>query len=179
MPLSLTIKNLDKITQEINAFPQDIEKIVNNEFRAFGAGTSNDAKALAPVNEGFLRESINFSVDNLHVAVGAYIEYAAFVEFGTKSFAESYVASLPEDWQQFASQFKGEGEGTFADLVRAIMKWVQLKGIASGKDINNAAYLIAKKIITKGIKEQPYLFPAFEKNKIELINNLKSQLGVK
>lgn len=177
--MKLTIGNLDKVLAEIKSYPQDIDKIINNEFKAFALGTSNDAKRNAPVNEGALRESINFSVSNLSVAVGAYIEYAAYLEFGTKSFAGAYVASLPDDWQAFAAEFKGTGEGTFADLLKSIMKWVQLKGIATGKDINQAAYLIARKIVREGIHAQPFLYPAFEKNKLELIANLKAQLNVK
>lgn len=180
MPISLTIPNLDKLTAEIKAYPEDIEKIINNEFKAFAISTANDAKVFAPVNEGALRESINFFTDNLTVSVGAYIEYAAYLEFGTKSFAEAYVSSLPEEWQVYAAEFKGgAGEGTFDDLLRAIMKWVQLKGIATGKDIDQAAYLISLKIIRQGIQAQPFLYPAYEKNRIELIENLKAQLNVK
>lgn len=179
MPLSLTIGNLDKVLAEIKAYPKDIENVINNEFKAFAVETSNDAKRLAPVNEGALRESINFDTGNLFLHVGAYIEYAAYLEFGTKSFAAAYVASLPEDWQAFAAEHKGGEGGTFAELIQAIMKWVQLKGIATGKDIEQASYLIARKIVRDGIRAQPFLYPAFEKNKIELIENLKRQLNVK
>jgi hypothetical protein len=179
MPLSLTIGNLDAVLAEIKSYPKDIEQIINNEFTAFGVGMANDAKINAPVNEGALRESINFTAYNLKIAVGAYIEYAAFVEFGTKSFAAAYVASLPEDWQAFAAEHQGTGEGTFAELLTAIMKWVELKGLATGKDIKQASYLIARKIVRDGIKAQPYLYPAFEKNKLELIENLKAQLHIK
>jgi HK97 gp10 family phage protein len=179
MPLSLTIGNLDKVLAEIKSYPKDTEKIINNEFTVFAVETSNRAKELAPVNEGALRESINFDVGNLFLHVGAYIEYAAYLEFGTKAFAAAYVASLPEDWQAFAAEHKGTGEGTFAELVQAIMKWVQLKGIATGKDINQASYLIARKIVRDGIRAQPFLHPAFEENKLKLIENLKRQLNVK
>lgn len=205
MSLNLTIKNLDKTLAEIKSYPQDIERIINNEFKAFAINMSTDAKINAPVNEGALRESINFNLGSLSLAVGAYIEYAAYLEFGTKSFAEAYVSSLPEDWQELALQSKGSGGGTFADLLLAIMKWVELKGITMeptmyeqedeylyGKLKNSTpkqksaeeeqqqlAYLIARKIVRFGIKPQPFLYPAFEKNKIELIENLKVQLNVK
>jgi len=55
-----------------------------------------------------------------------------------------------------------------------ITKWVHLKGIPE-----KVAYPIALKIIRNGVKAQPYLFPAFEKNKIELIRALKQQLNAK
>ena|SRR6185312_7415741 len=205
MPLSLTIGNLDALLAEIKSYPKDIEQIINNEFIAFGEGVANDAKINAPVNEGALRESINYTPNNLRIAVGAYIEYAAFVEFGTKSFAAAYVASLPPDWQAFAAEHRNTGEGTFAELLIAIMKWVELKGITMepsmyeqedeylyGKLKNSTpkqrsaeeqqqqlAYLIARKIVRDGIRAQPYIYPAFEKNKLELIENLKAQLHIK
>jgi hypothetical protein len=59
------------------------------------------------------------------------------------------------------------------------MKWVELKGIAAGKEVENVAYLIARKILIHGIPAQPFLFPAYEKNVIELIDNLKAQLNAK
>jgi hypothetical protein len=207
MPLSITIGNLDKVLAEIKAYPQDIKKIINNEFVAFGDNTANDMKRLAPKNEGALVKSINTNIDldQMVLHVGAYIEYAAYLEFGTKSFAEAYVASLPEDWQAFAAEHQGGGEGTFAELLQAIMKWVELKGITAepsmteqgdeylyGKLKNSTpkqksaeeqqqqlAYLIARKIVRDGIKAQPYFYPAFEKNKLELIENLKAALHVK
>lgn len=176
MELSLTIdiRNLDKVLAEVKAYPQDIEKIINNEFQAFGQGTVNDAKRFAPVNEGALRESINFSATKLEVKVGAYIDYAAYQEFGTKSFAAAHVATLPGDWQAFAAQYKGATGGTFQELVMKITKWVRLKGIEA-----KAAYPIAISIVRNGIHARPYLFPAFEKNKLELIRNLKAQLNAK
>lgn len=185
MPLSLTIGNLDKVLAEVKSYPKDIERIINNEFTAFGEGTANDAKRNitenGTTNEGGLVGSVNYlpDVENMRVSVGAYIEYAAYLEFGTKAFAEAYVATLPEDWQAFAAEHKGGGEGTFAELIQAIMKWVESKGIATGKDIKQASYLIARKIVREGIHAQPYLYPAFEKNKIELIEHLKAQLNAK
>lgn len=195
MPLSITIGNLDKVLAEIKAYPQDIKKIINNEFVAFGDNTANDMKRLAPKNESKLVNSINTKIDldQMILHVGAYIEYAAYLEFGTKSFAAAYVASLPEDWQAFAAEHKGGDGGTFDDLLIAIIKWVMSKGIAEtptksgnasqSKDAlheqYNAAYLIALKIVRNGIKAQPYFYPAFEKNKLELIENLKAALHVK
>jgi HK97 gp10 family phage protein len=195
MPLSLTIGNLDKVLAEIKSYPKDIEQIINNEFRAFGEGTRDDAISNAPVNEGRLRESINYlpDVDNMQVSVGAYIDYAAYLEFGTKSFAEAYVASLPEDWQAFAAEHQGTGGGgTFDDLLIAIINWVIHKGIGEtltksgntsvSKDAlhnqYNVAYLIALKIVRNGIKAQPFLYPAFEKNKLELIEKLKAKINI-
>ncbi len=177
--LTFDIKNLDKTLSEIKAYPQDVERIINNEFKAFGLSTVNDAKRLAPVDEGRLRESIGSVIGSLSISVTVNVDYAAYLEFGTKSFAAAYVATLPPDWQAFAEQYKGNAGGSFQEFVMRLQRWVRLKGIASGKDIDQAAYAIALSILRKGIKPHPYLFPAFEKNKIELIKQLKQQLNAK
>lgn len=172
--MELKLKNIDKVFENIKSYPEDLKNVINNEFKAFGIGTVNDAKRLAPVNEGVLRNSIASNADDLKVTISVNIPYAAYLEFGTKSFAQSYVSTLPPDWQTFAADYKGSGGGSFKEFVMKITEWVRLKGI----DIK-AAYPIALKILRTGIKPHPYLFPAFEKNKIELIKNLKAQLNAK
>ncbi len=174
MSLTLNIRNLPELQKEIAAYPKDIERIINNEFKAFGQDTVTMAQRLAPKNEGALVASIKYFPENLKVTISANIEYAPFIEFGTKSFAASYVSTLPPDWQAFAAQFKGSGGGSFQELVMKITRWVRLKGIEA-----KAAYPIALSIVRNGIKAQPYLFPAFEKNKLDLIRNLKAQLHAK
>ena len=194
--LTLDIKGMDKVLAEIKAYPQDVEKIINNEFKAFGFETWNEAKRLSPVDEGHLRAHLSTEATNLKVNISANVDYAAYLEFGTKSFAAKYVATLPTDWQAFAAQFKGNGggSGSFMSFFYTIFEWVQRKGFAATYSIKThkrsnskatikrereAAYLIALKIVKKGIRPHPYLFPAFEKNKLELIKNLKAQLNAK
>lgn len=205
MGLTLGIKNLDKLAAELKAYPQDIEKIINNEFKDFGLATVSEAQQLSPIDEGRLRQSINSKPENLKVTIGANVDYAAYVEFGTKGFAAAYVGTLPPEWQQFASEFRGPGGGSFKDLVRKITEWVHRKGLGSGfggtvgitgtysvktrkrtgskktqdDQDKQVAYLIAKKILVKGIKAHPFLIPAFEHNKQKLLDNLKEKLPAK
>lgn len=205
MALSLEIKNLDKVIAEIKAYPQDVEKIINNEFKNFGAATVNEAQRLAPVDEGKLRQSISSEQTNLQVSIAANVDYAAYIEFGTKGFAEAYVSTLPAEWQEFAAQYRGPGGGSFKQLVERITEWVHRKGLGSGYQApigitgtyslktrkrtgskatqgvedKQVAYLIARKILVKGISAHPFLYPAFEHQKIALIENLKTQLPAK
>jgi HK97 gp10 family phage protein len=150
--LTLDIKNLDKVLAEIKAYPQDVDKIITNEFRAFGGNVRNDAVRFSPIDEGKLRGSISTETTNLQVSISVNVDYAAYLEFGTKSFAAAYVSSLPPEWQSFAAQYKGGGGGNFKEFVARLVK---------------------------GIKPHPYLYPAFEKNKQDLINHLKQQLNAK
>ena len=179
MSLNVTIGNMDKVLSDLKTYPGEITKVINNEFKVFGIQTAGEAKRLAPVNEGRLRQSINDVLTDLRISVAANVNYAPYLEFGTKGFAAAYIGSLPADWQEFASQYKGAGGGTFAEMLRAIKDWVRLKGIASGKDVDQAAYRIAKSILIKGIRPHPFLYPAYAHQKINLIKNLKSRLNAK
>lgn len=202
MALKLYIKGLDELKAAIKAAPDEVDKIINNGFQAFSDNTVSRAKEFCPVNEGTLRGSIEGEVTDKQVVVGSKLDYAAYLEFGTKSFAEQYVASLPADWQQFAAEYKGQGGGSFQQMLMYITMWVHQKGLGTGyqapigitgtysiktrkrtgsKSLQNlqdmqAAYLIARKILRVGIPAQPYLYPAFELTKIELVNYLKEQL---
>lgn len=151
---------------------------IEDEMHAFGQGTVNDAKRLAPVDEGSLRQSITYrkiiarSAIEIEMIVAS--DYAAYIEFGTKGFAAKYVATLPKEWKEFAAKFKGPGGGTFDEFVMRLTRWVRLKGLAKGKDIDQAAYNIARSIMRKGIRQHPFLYPAVEKNRIELLKRLKA-----
>lgn len=181
--LTLDIKNLDKVLAEIRAYPQDVEKIINREFVVFGQNVRNDAQRNLvnnkTIDEGGISQSIISLPENLKVTISVGSGHGAPIEFGTKSFAASYVASLPQDWQQLANECKGQPVGgTFKELVYKITKWISRKGNSYGLT-EKEAYVVARKIVRQGIKAQPYLFPAFEKNKLELIRNLKAQLNAK
>ena len=172
MPGGLTVelKGMDKALAKLDMkkISQDIEAELHN----FGALVKVDAITLVPVDEGHLKQSIFFEPKPMAVEIGARADYAAYVEFGTRKFAASYVASLPSDWQGFAAQYKGPGGGSFEQFVMDLVRWCRVHGIDE-----KAAYPIARKILINGTRPQPYLYPAFEKNKIELIKNLKKLLN--
>jgi hypothetical protein len=63
-------------------------------------------------------------------------------------------------------------------MVKALMEWVEKKGIASGKQTKSVAYIIALSILRKGLRPQPFLIPAFEqerpKLKLRILNIIKN-----
>ena len=154
-------KQLDQVTERV-------KQIVNDELQAFGLETVTTAKGLAPVDEGFLRNSITFETLENAVQIVVAANYAAYLEFGTRSFAAAYVSLLPATWQEYAATFQGGGGG-FQDYFRNIMEWVKRKGIDP-----KAAYPIAISILRKGIRPHPFLFPAIEENLIKLKQNLST-----
>lgn len=178
-----------------------VAQIVNDELNAFGIETVAMAKQLAPVDEGFLRNSITFEKKPLAVEIIVAANYAAYLEFGTRAFAADYVSSLPPDWQSFAAQFKGGGGGSFEEFVMRLTEWVHRKGLGAGglgkpigvtgtysvktgkrtgnkvtqaSEDKSAAYRIALSILRKGIRPHPFLYPSVELNKEKLISNLKA-----
>jgi HK97 gp10 family phage protein len=173
---------------------KDVIAKLEKEFDKFGLETVNDAKRLAPVDEGRLRNSINYDRKKLQVTINVNADYAPYIEFGTRKFATKYVSSLPQEWQVFAATFKGKAsKGSFEEFVLRLTKWVKRKSIGASYNIttrrrnrvgkqtadttaNADAYAIALYILRNGIKPQPFLVPAFEKNKIKLIANLKTIL---
>lgn len=158
------------VAGKMDKLKDNVLQIVEDELNAFGLETVAMAKTLAPVDEGFLRNSITFDKFPLSVEIVVAANYAAYLEFGTRAFAAAYVATLPAEWQTFAAQFKGGG-GSFEDFFMNIIEWVKRKGIEPA-----AAYPIAKKILRFGIKARPFLYPAIETNKKILIDNLKAVL---
>lgn len=190
---NIKFQNLDKALSNIDAISVKAVSDLKEELNAFGLSMVADAKRLAPVDEGHLRNSISYELKGLTVEVIVNVNYAAYVEFGTRRFAASYVSSLPSDWQSFASQFKGKGGGSVEELLVRITEWVKRKGIGgqqtpSGRTSKskssidqqeNAAYIIALRILQNGVRQHPFLYPAFEKNRIELVRNLKKIFNVK
>lgn len=190
----IELKGLDEVLKELDI--SGIRDEVKLELETFGRNVELRAKDLAPVDEGFLKSMIYHKVteegSKINIEVGCNADYAAYVEFGTRKFAASYVGTLPADWQAFASKYKGKGSGgSFNDFVMAIMAWVQRKGVGSlttksGNRSNSAAsldamqqsaYWIALNIIRNGIKPHPFLYPAVRDSEKLLVERLRKVLN--
>ena len=170
---TISIKGLDKIIGKFEDLSNNIQSDIQLALNSYILDVENDAKRLVSdksSDEGLLLRSINTEFGDGTVAIKATAKYAAYIEFGTRKWASQYVASLPEDWQQYASQFKGpmSGGGKFDDFLRSIMAWCKRKGIDEA-----AAYPIAKKIMINGIRPRPFLYPSIRKNLPQLIEDLK------
>lgn len=165
----LTITGLDKVLAKLDT--KRMEADIQLALDDFGLRVVQEAKGLVPKDEGFLARSINSEPGKLSVTISANTDYAAYIEFGTRKFAAAYVATLPPEWQQFASQFRGAQEGSFAEFIFRIMAWVKRKGIEE-----SAAYPIAIKILREGIKAQPFLYPSIQHQTPLLIKDLESIL---
>lgn len=169
MSITLKIKGLDAAIKNANKIASTARKETQAALDEFAFRVEGDAKVLAPANEGGLRMAIGTKRGNLQASVVVAKDYAAFMEFGTRKYAAQYVASLPAEWKDFAAQFKGEGGGSFADMVKNLMLWCKQKGIEE-----KAAYPIALKILREGVRPQPFLYPAVNANLDQLKKDLNN-----
>ena len=193
MAVSIKFEGLEAALKKLGGTQQKIEIGINYELNAWATETVTLAKQNCPVDEGYLRNSISFNRSTLkdlraEITVGA--SYGAYIEFGTRGYAAKYVNSLPKEWKDLAAKFKGGSgkKGSFYEFLLEIVLWVKRKGVAGtysiktqkrtggkNKDAQDlaAAYPIAMAIIKKGIKPQPYLFPAVNATKDKLIERIK------
>ena len=186
---SVKLEGFDEVMRQLDnkGIAEDISQVLT----IWGRKVAETAQQNAPVDEGYLRAHIGSEmIDQLTVSVFCNCNYAAYLEFGTRKFAASYVSSLPQEWKIFAATFKGPGGGSFNEMVMRITEWVKRKGFAaqltSGGNASKskssvaaqeqAAYQIALSIIRNGIRPQPFLYPAFNENRAQLIKDLRDLL---
>lgn len=183
MAISLKVKGLDEVIKKFDELAVNTKEDVTVALNVFGKNVVRDAKQLVSINssdEGGLLRGIDSSIGSLSVTITSMQNYSAYIEFGTRKFAASYVSSLPADWQTFAATFKGRGEGDFYDFLFSILDWVKRKGLVNrysvktrkrialakkdDPNLERVAWLIAMKILRNGIRPRPFLYPSIKKN---------------
>lgn len=167
------------IKQKSNAFKVELDGELENACQAI----VNQAKVNAPKNISALSQSIVFTGSNLSYLIRVGAKYGHVIEFGSKT-----LVNVPAEFSSYASTFKGyPSGGSWDELLSAIKVWVKRKGIGSTynvktrrknrqtKDqIDTIAYLIAMTIAKKGVRPQPYLFPAFVKERPKLLQAVQN-----
>ena len=164
------VKGISQTIAKLKAFGKDIEKKIDLELEAIAFQVEADAKKLAPKNFGKLAQSISHKkVKSLVWKVTVNEIYGAYMEFGTGT-----KVRVPAEFAEMAKSFQGKkGTGTFKDALEAIKVWCRSKGIDE-----KAAYTILAKILGAGVNPQPYLYPAYQKGKKDLLKNLEKLVKV-
>jgi HK97 gp10 family phage protein len=148
------------------------EKVDAVRKAVYGAALKiqEDARRNAPTNMGRLKSDIQFgtavSKDAFDAQVYNTVDYAPFVEFGTKSKVD-----VPQDLTLYAQQFRGGNGGSFDELLDSIKRWAHLKGLPT-----EAAFPIARAIARDGVSARPYLFPAVENERPNLERKVKEAI---
>lgn len=191
--ITFSINGIDKLKERIQAMDQKVKDALAMELRASAMKIQKDAKRNAPVDMGTLRNSIYMDYDyqknKLTYTVGASASYAPYIEFGTGGSVK-----VPPQYSNYALTFKGKSKtgGTLDEFMLALMDWVKRKGIAGtystktqkrtgsrsarlGEDYD-VAFAIMLKILKKGINPQPFLLPAYEAEKVNLVKKIKQAI---
>jgi HK97 gp10 family phage protein len=166
--ITIDIKGMSEALGKFDKYAKTVQADIKDEVNASALSIQSNAKRMAPVNLGTLRNSIylveqSVSQGKFMYSVGAGAKYAPYIEFGTGG-----KVSIPTGYESYASQFKTKTGGTFKEMIKALTMWVEKKGIASGKKSKSAAYMIALAILKRGLRPQPFLIPAFEQERPKL-----------
>ena len=162
--MSIQIDGLEEIIKRIETMDdiRNIEKALISSC----AIVERTAKQKAPKGEGELRRSIVSEVNGLTGKVFTPLYYAPYVEYGTGIFAEGGKGRQEVPWVYV------EGNGS-AD--RATSKKVYTEKEAE----QTVAYLRSKGLPafkTEGEKPVPFLRPALNENREEILKRLKESI---
>lgn len=111
--MAKTVKGLNRAIAAMGKIPQESFEILDQVFEANAMEITTNAKSIAPLDLGKLRQSIGYykkeaNGKTLAWAVGANTTgnapYAPYVEFGTGTLVE-----VPKEMQDIAIKFKGKG----------------------------------------------------------------------
>jgi len=173
MGFVVNLQGIKEIQDALKNIDISLKQDVSNEINASALKIQTDAKRLAPVNFGQLRNGIRLQkISDLTISVESSASYSPYIEFGTGG-----KVSVPADFQAYAKTFQGQKGGKFKDFVDALTLWVKRKGIGNGKNDKGLAFVIARSILQKGLRPQPFLIPAYEQEKPKLIQRLKKILN--
>lgn len=173
--IKVNVIGLDSLKDRIAKASKETAVLVDAELQAAAmefVGLAKKDLASQGGDRGSLLRSITYKQEkDLSYTVSANQFYAPFIEFGTKAKYSPYPGT-----EEFAAQYKGVKGGGALKLIDAIRGWVKRKGIASGKEIDRAAFLIARSIYKNGISPKPFFFKQVVPVRTNLLNRVNKLL---
>lgn len=107
--VTLDIGNISDVFKKLDILDVKIQAEVKNEMNASALTIQSSAKRLAPVDLGFLRNSIYLKEESKDKStvytVGARAKYAPYIEFGTGT-----EVTIPAGYEELAKVFKGKNK---------------------------------------------------------------------
>ena len=169
--IKANVIGLDQLKARIQNATKETQTLVDAELEAAAmnfVGLAKKDLASQGGDRGTLLRSITYNKKaDLQYTVSANVFYAPFIEFGTNSKFNPYPGT-----EEFASQYKGaKGSGTLK-LIDAIRGWVKRKRIATGKEVDRVAFLIARSIYKNGISPKPFFFKQITPVRNNLVQNV-------
>lgn len=104
------------MTLNDQAFFEMVNAVMESEAHALGQAIVTRAQAIVPIDTGALRNSITYRVEHTggqwHIIIGAYTDYALFVELGTvRMSAQPYLRPAID---QIAAHIASELQAAFS-----------------------------------------------------------------
>lgn len=105
----------DKFVANLQKLSKQIQQAVKKEFVWAGVETQNRARVNCPVDTGTLRNSITYEQKgDFDIIVGAYTDYASFVEYGTRKMsAQPY---LNPAFEEVSKEFQARIERILSEV---------------------------------------------------------------
>ena len=106
MSFGVNLSGIKEIELALKKIDKQLTQDLSDEINSSALTIASSAKRLAPVDMGFLRNSIGIesSVSGLTYEVEAKAKYAAYIEFGTGGLVD-----VPAGYEDLAILFKGKG----------------------------------------------------------------------
>lgn len=162
----LTLKGNKAVLEGLKKLSKKAATGIKQEIGESADQIRNGAVSNAPVNDGFLKGSISVQKKDFDARVEVGANYGAYIEFGT-----GRKVNVPAGLEDYARQFQNKGEGTWQEFEENMKQWLKKKGIEE-----EALYPIMASIYRNGITAHPFLFPALEKERPELIKRIRNIL---
>lgn len=144
--IGVSVTGIDDVVLNLKKVDVKVTKGVNKETAISASRVLSDAKNTVPVAWGKLRSSGHVKPIPKGHKAEFESNYARYVEFGRRA-------------------------GKFPPI-DPIRDWVRKVGMASGENVNSIAFLVARKIAQKGTRKQPFLRPAFERERMRFKRNV-------
>lgn len=110
----------DRLDRKLAEIGPLLTKVMQREVKIAAVNVQNGARRRVPVDTGRLRNSITHEItgDGLNAAIGSNVEYAPFVEFGTRSMrAQPYLfPALEEERPLYMERLKRALQKAAGDL---------------------------------------------------------------
>lgn len=165
--MHMDIKGLDKLINDFDRFVNGIDGNVKQIVEQEANRIAGEAKALAPVDGGYLREKIQTRTTEADGKIAGEVydnaDYAAYVEFGTGPVGQ-------------AAGLKIDG----IDLTYRQTPWMIPVGKIDKSTAEKYHFIPIKEdgevigYLTRGQAPQPFLYPAMKNNEEHIIETLKT-----
>lgn len=150
----VSVRGADKLRAKVKKLSPEMEKKLGLHILDTALDVERDAKAAAPVNDGFLRRSIR---QRAPVLSGARDSRGRFIA-AKHSLQRDVVTDAP---YARAVEF---GSRPHFPPVEPLERWAQKHPKPGGYEPGDG-YAIALAISKRGTRAQPFLFPALEMNR--------------